>query len=354
MRMNDVMIRYQEGLKTHENAKGGSLLSEQDLEGLRVFATTVLRGSRDRELTGYLLELDWRRNAIERQIPIPVKSSHPFWNARGGNRGGRGLFVHRGILYVATALTIYQYDSNLQLVGEIAHPWLAGLHEIFIDEEGIWATSTVHDLVFKLDFQGNIVDEWFGSESEVLQQFFGYSGRQLNLSLEFHPETFTAEYEQYCADERLHVNTVWSYEGVVFVLACRKNALIRIRPLPEQVVVLDEKLSSPHNGILTEDGEVLINDTQNQRLCLYSLDDGRARCTIDTSIYKGGSGFSQQFSTPGWQRGLAHVKNSVYLVGTSPASVFEVDIRSGVIGRICQIDDDINHCIHGLTATYNL
>lgn len=350
----DALIGYPNALKTHESALGHSLLSKRDIEGLRVFATTVLRGACDRELTGYLLELDWRRNIVKRQIPIPIKSSHPFWNARGGNRGGRGLFVHGGILYVATALTIYQYDPNLQLIGEIAHPWLAGLHEIFIDEEGIWVTSTVHDLVFKLDFHGNILDEWWGSESLVLQQSFGYCGRQLNLSLEFNQETFAEEYEQYCADERLHVNTVWSYGGSVFVLACRKNALIRIRPLPERVIVLDDGLRSPHNGILTNEGEVLINDTQNQRLCLYALVDGRTLHTVDTSIYREGSNGSHQFSTAGWQRGLAHVVGSVYLVGTSPASVFEVDIKSGAIGQICQIDNDINHCIHGLTATYHL
>lgn len=234
----DAMIGYPNALKTHESALGHSLLSKRDIEGLRVFATTVLRGACDRELTGYLLELDWRRNIVKRQIPIPIKSSHPFWNARGGNRGGRGLFVHGGILYVATALTIYH--------------------------------------------------------------------------------------------------------------------LIRIRPMPEQVVVFDEKHSSPHNGILTGDGEVIINDTQNQRLCLYSLDDGKVLSTKNTPVHGEIASCSQQFSSPGWQRGLSHVKRSVYLVGTSPASVFEVDIKSGTIGQICQIDNDINHCIHGLTATYHL
>ncbi|MBD2039818.1 hypothetical protein [Microcoleus sp. FACHB-672] len=328
-----------------------SLLSESQLKELRVFATTVVRGSGSHEMTGFLLELDWENNRVKEKIPIPLDSSHPFWNARGGNRGGRGVFVHNGILYVATAMSILKFDSQLNQVGEIVHPYLAGLHEIYINSEGIWITSTVHDLVLKLDFQGNLIDEWWGSESKILQQEFGFSGRQLNLNLDFPTNTFTEDYARYCQEERLHLNSIVAHEGEVYILASRLKAFIKIRPEPEKVIFQDNLLASPHNSLVTLDNRIIINDTGNQGIRIYELSSGK-RSMILSTAKDGKRGLSDQFAKAGWQRGLAHVKDSVYLVGTSPATVFEVDIDKGLLGQICQIDTDIKHCIHGLTITY--
>ena len=327
------------------------LIPRGHLEGLRVFATTVIRGSENRELTGFLLELDWQNNQVKGRIPIPLETGHPFWNARGGNRGGRGIFAHDGTLFVATAMSVLMFDSELNQIGELTHPYLAGLHEIYADSEGIWLTSTVHDLVIKLDFDGNVIDEWWGSESQLLQQAFGFTGRNLNLELNFPEETFVLEYERYCKEERLHANTVWPHNERVYVLACRGKAFIKIRPEPERIILHDSQLGSPHNGIVTPDDRVIINDTQNERIRTYDLSSGRHLMTLSTSIYEDEN--SEQFAKAGWQRGLAHVEGSVYLVGTSPATIFEVDIDKGVIGQICRIDTDVRHCIHGLTVVKN-
>lgn len=320
-----------------------------DLKGIRVFVTTVIRGSINRELTGFLFELDWQNNRIKERIPIPLDTAHPFWNVRGGNRGGRGVFAHNGTLYVATAMSVLMFDRKLKKIGELTHPYLAGLHEIYVDSEGIWITSTVHDLVIKLDFGGNIIDEWWGSESQLLQHELGFSSRRLNLNLDFAKETFAIEYERYCQKERLHVNAVWSHNGKVYVLANRTKTFIRIRPGPEKVVLQDIQLGAPHNGILTSTGRVIINDTQKQCIRTYDVLSGKRQMTLSTPVY--GSKNSQQFAKTGWQRGLAHIEDSIFLVGTSPATIFEVDIDRVAIGQICKIDTDIRHCVHGLTVT---
>lgn len=323
------------------------LLPRETAAGIRVFATTVIRGSENHELTGYLLELDWVKNQVKTRIPIPVDTSHPLWNPRGGNRGGRGVAVQHGTLYVATAMSVLLYDRNLTQIGEISHPYLGGLHEISVDHEGIWLTSTIHDLVIKIDFQGNVIDEWWGSESTSLQHALGYSGRDLNLKLDFPPETFVPEYEKYCDEERLHVNTVYARGENVYVLSCSKKAFIQIRPGSDRVIVYDGKLGSPHNGILTPDGRVIINDTRNQCIRTYEFSSGKRLATLFTVLSDDER--SVQFAKAGWQRGLAYVEGSIFLVGTSPASVFEVDIDRGSIGQVCVIDSDVTHCIHGLT-----
>lgn len=326
-----------------------SLLSPNCVEELRVFATTVIRGTKEREITGFLLEIDWVHNNVKKRIPIPLDTGHPFWNSRGGNRGGRGIFVHNGILYVATALSVLKFDRDLNQVGEITHPYLAGLHEIYVDDDGIWLTATVHDLVVKIDFEGNVLDEWWGSESRVMQRYFEFSSRDLNLALDFPEETFVSEYEEYCKDEIFHINTVWSQNGKVYAFSSNKRSLIKIRPKPEKVVLQDGQLRSPHNGILTPDNRIIVNDTKNQCIRVYDL-LGRRLKTLSTALGKRPIGGSMQFAQPGWQRGLSHVTDSIYLVGTSPATVFEVDIDKNIIGQVCRIDMDTRHCIHGLTV----
>jgi hypothetical protein len=327
-------------------SESDSLLSKKEMEGVRVFATTVIRGSSNREMTGFLFELDWNNGRIERKVPIPLDTKHPFWNARGGNRGGRGVFVYDGKLYVATSMSILIYDTDLMQIGEICHPFLAGIHEIFVSSDGIWVTSTVHDGVVKLDFLSNVTDSWWGSESRLLQEELGYSGRTLRLKLDFPRDSFFQEYERYCAEERLHVNAVWQKEEDVFVLSCRKKAVVQIRPGPERIIFQDEELASPHNCIVTEKGLAVINDTQNQRIRIYDLSSGKMSRTVPTVIYD--QMRSEQFANAGWQRGLARVRDSVYLVGTSPATIYEADISTGKVGRVWPIDDDVRHCIHGL------
>jgi len=315
---------------------------------MKVFATTVIRGDANPELTGYLYALEWRSNSVRQSIPIPIDSLNPFWNSRGGNRGGRGIVMCNGVLFVATATSILKYDSDLNLVGTLDHPLLAGLHEMFVDGEGIWVTSTIHDLVMKISFNGEGLDTWWGSESKYLQSEFGYSGRTLNLEMAFGKENFVQGYEHYCQDERLHVNSVWVHDEQVYILACRKNALIKIKPMDEQIIVRDNSLMHPHNGIVTEKGDVLINNTMKQTLNVYELSSGKLLREIPTNIF--GESISEQFAKAGWQRGLAHLEGSKYLVGTSPAAIFEVDIESGEIGQILRIDSDVRHCIHGLAV----
>jgi hypothetical protein len=252
---------------------------------------------------------------------------------------------------VATAASILKYDLDLNLIGEISHPHIAGLHEIHVDDHGIWVTSTAHDLVMQLDPDGEVLFEWWGSECQPLQHSLGYTGRNLNPTLDFPSDGYEEHYEKYCGEERLHINTVAVTSSAVYVLANRQKSLIRIRPEPAEVIVRDPLLASPHNGVTITGNRFLINDTGNQLLRLYD-DSGRRIRSLSTKMHHGKTR-SKQFALPGWQRGLAHVTDSRFLVGTSPASIFEVDIEKEVIGQICVVDEDVNHCIHGLTVVHH-
>ncbi len=314
-----------------------------------VYTSTVVRGASN-QLGGFLYCIDWSEKRIINRVPIPVDSLHPSWNSRGGNRGGRGVQLDResGILYVATASEILKYSMDLRFLGTLNHYYMAGLHEILLDRNSIWVVSTVHDLVFQIGLDGQILDEWWGSTSSVLRKSFPTKGRSINVALDFPLEEFEEQYEKYCNEEEFHFNALAIYKESVFVLSNAKNALLQIMP-SEKMVFIDHGLAHPHNLMITSNGKVILNDTGNQRLKIYDLSSGINEKTISTPINYT-TEKSEQFAKAGWQRGLSYLESDSYIVGSSPAQLFEINTASGeVYGRMV-LDENVRHCIHGLLA----
>lgn len=326
------------------------LLNSEDYKNKKVFATTVLRESLNKELTGYLYKIDWYNQSILKSTKIPLNSGHPFWSGRGGNRGGRGIEYKNNILYVATAMSILKYTTELQLIGEIKAKELAGLHEICIVEQGIWCTSTIHDLMILLSFDGKVIDSWDGSNSELLQSTYSFTPRHLNYNFDIDPtkvENSLSNIESYVSQERLHINSVSSNKNdEVFIYASKLNSLVKIRPLPEALIIEDTKLlNAGHNCTYNDSTSFIANDTKRQNIVLYNL-DGDIIKRINTSINS--RQLSTQFTKPGWQRGLSRITDDVFLVGSSPALIFEVNIQTGEIGQLFELDNNVKHCVHGL------
>ncbi|MCK5416739.1 hypothetical protein KAI92_04920 [Candidatus Parcubacteria bacterium] len=332
--------------------KKESILPLDVQKKIRIFAATVIRGSNNKDLTGYLIEIDWLTGKIKQKISIPATTlSKDFWSSRGGNRGGRGIWIHDKILYLATAVTIRKYDTDLKFIGEISNPKLAGIHDILIEDDGIWVTSTLHDLIIKIDFNGNTLYEWKGSESKILQKKLKFKSRKLNLKLDFPNNNYEKHFTQYCKEERLHLNSICKFNNSIYVYALLQNAFIKIYPKPEEIILKDDNLMSAHNCIFTKNGNIIINNTRKQNIRIYNFKTKKIIKNLKTNIFD--TDKSNQFSSAGWQRGLCEIKNNVFLVGTSPATIFEVDIKNNIIGKIVTLDNDIKHCIHGLIASSN-
>lgn len=315
-----------------------------------VFVSTVIRGSKNPKVSGKLFYLKWPSGKIVSKCNIPATTkTAPFWNTRGGNRGGRGVFFHRNHVYVATAVTIRKYTKGLKFVKEIYNPKFCGLHEIWVDNSGIWAVSTVHDLIIKVDFNGKTLHEWVGSSSKVLQKRFKFTPRKQNLTLTFPRDKYQLYYNKYANTERLHLNTVQVVNDKVYAFSCRKRVLVKILPKPDRIVMHDPGLISPHNCLFISKGRLLVNDTGQQQLKLYRS-NGKFLKTIPTKVVNVSTGVP--FAIPGWQRGLAHLHSDHFIVGTSPFTLFEVKLSTGKIVHKLTLSNNITHCVHGLHVVH--
>ncbi len=107
-------------------------------------------------LFGLLIEIDQTDGHVINQLKIdtPVEAT----NKNDGGRlkpGLRGLYEYQDKIYTASWNKIFIIDKqNLEIEKEISHQWMSDLHGIYVDQQGIWVTSSYPDAVILYDFEG--------------------------------------------------------------------------------------------------------------------------------------------------------------------------------------------------------
>jgi len=326
-----------------------------DSQGKRFFVTTILRNSQDNHMTGHLYELDWQGQSVLRSVPLALTEGTRFWNPRGANRGGRGMAVLDGELLVGVAQRILRFDRDLNYLGAIDNPNLGSVHGIAVLNGTIWVTSGLHDMVVNLDRHGKTLGLWRGHESWLLRRKFFLPRRSLNLELDFPEERFTEGYIRYAAQELYHINALALDGEDVLLLAPRIRSVVRLQnkngKLHELVEFTDPRLPLGHDLVRWKGGFV-INDTHRQQIRLYG-ETGKLQKILATEMVPT-HGPARQFFTGGWQRGLTHLHGATFLATTSPAMAFEIDVEQACIGRVLQINSDINNCPSNILVTSDL
>jgi hypothetical protein len=246
-------------------------------------------------------------------------------------------------LYVATATSIKVYDEWLNLIDEIRHPYLAGLHAIHVGKMGILVAVTVHDMIMRVDFSGKEQFVWRGSESAQLQAALKFEGRPDIRSIE-------DINEEYLSSNRLHLSGLAVKDEYIYALSGKLGVLIKLNPNKansESLVIARHQtnLSRPHDVCITTSSTFLINSTNKQEIQEYEKNGSLLR-TIKTSLYS--IARVNMFATPGWQRGLAWLAGSTYLVGTSPLTIFSVDVANGKISDTLKLSDSVTLTSYGI------
>jgi len=108
--------------------------------------------------SGSLYVFDIRNQKIVKRCEIiepPYREADP--NPRGGFRGLKGISIDQDRIAIANASTIFIYDNLWTPLNYLWHPSCAGIHDISLQNNLVWATSSRNDLLLCLDFDGNIV-----------------------------------------------------------------------------------------------------------------------------------------------------------------------------------------------------
>ncbi len=124
----------------------------------RCLVSTICRGSRPGEPSGYLYVVDPERG-VQGSCPVPpAPHLHREPNPRGGIRGGRGLATDGDTVYVANGSGMLHFDSSWRRLADIDHPWCGNVHDLAVRDDRLWVCSTANDALVVFDAAGRLTD----------------------------------------------------------------------------------------------------------------------------------------------------------------------------------------------------
>jgi len=313
---------------------------------VEIFCSTIIRGAADKDMTGFFYHILWPEKRILSKIPVPAVTKG--FGARGGSRGGRGLLWRDGFLFACACDKILVYDERFNIIDIFTHPHIIGHHDLAADDEGLWCTSTLIDALFKLDWCGNIVDEWYASEDrEFIRMFEGDDSPAYEMPRprrkDYVSDVDREGLDVY--DEQFHFNTLHISDGAVYTFSNTKAALVQVRPRPA-IVQRNPRWQWAHNVIPLEDA-IIVNNSYHKSFERFR--PGAAQPEVCARLDKTDD-CATQFAAGGWVRGLARVNERYAYVGSSPAAIFLVDIMTGnVIDRMV-LENGVNDTVHSIAV----
>ena len=225
---------------------------------------------RDDEPTPYglLIQVDENDGQIIRKLRIDT----PVDAINEGGRlkpGLRGLYQYRDKIYTASWNKIFIINKEtLEVEHEISHKWMSDVHGIFVNQEGIWVTSSYPDALILYDFNGNPQRCLWIPETCI------YSPRsQVDKEMDwrFKGKDFRG-FRQY------HINHVEINNGYVYitgrgegnnngrVVRFKKERFLNSNKLQDRDLELyTQRLFGPHDGLW--DGDILwLTETNNMSI----------------------------------------------------------------------------------------
>jgi hypothetical protein len=308
----------------------------------RVIATAVVRSAHQGESHGGVYLIDLKSGNIEQVVDWAININ---WQGRGFDRGLRGIAFHGGLTYIASSAAILVYNESFEKVATFENPYLRHCHEIDIDGDTLWATSTGFDTILAIDLKRQRFVRGFhlryGRLRNRLKRIFPVGLPRL---VSFDPN---GEEGPKAADT-LHLNTVLVHDGLIY---CSGTGLNRILHLD------GERLSGyaripfrTHNARPYQEG-VLMNHTEANKI-RYADRAGQVREQWRVPIYEESrllnNKLPREHARQGFGRGLCTTDAGEILAGSSPATLSRYERGDPQPKQSINLTMDVRYAIHGL------
>jgi hypothetical protein len=330
-----------------------------------VYFSTVVRTASP-EQGGELVRLDWDTKRVRARVPVkPVDPVLDDPNPRGNSRGGRGVAIVGDEVIVASYHTLHVFDRSLVHKRDIQHPLFVGLHETFETGRGtLWVTSTAIDAALEIDLDTDkVVREFWPREMEAFQLAFDLVPLEIDKNADNRARFLDGSHVKH--PSHIHLNAVTELDGEVLAFFNRFGAVVSLSE--ERVVAKRKALRGGHNLIVERPGRVRANDTLGRRIYAFDVESGERSSRIRLLRESGLAPWARRMDRVFWAkqwlhdhglqrmapprplfvRGLA-LRGDRLWVGCSPATIFELDARTGERLDAFHYRRDVRCCIHGL------
>lgn len=314
-----------------------------------VIATSVVRSAHQGESHGGVFLVDLERQRI-RQV-IDWNQTEISFQGRGGDRGLRGIAFRDDLIYVAASDEVLIFDQSFAIVGSIRNRHLKHCHEIHIDSDRLYLTSTGFDSILVFDLAGRRFTDGYciryahGSpEMDPSQQ------ARVTLNADwFHPE---ADGGPTLADTT-HLNSVWAKDGRMWVCGVQLPAVLSVGRNEKGEASIGAWARAPggtHNARPFRDG-VLANHTAGRAVCLLDR-EGNIRQAMNIIGYDESellnNDLPEDFARQQFGRGLCVCDENHVIAGSSPSTISVYDLSTGRRIKTVNLTMDVRNAIHGL------
>jgi len=306
----------------------------------------VIRSTQKGESHGgvYLVDLqaetynqlvDWNSIAID-------------WEGRGGDRGLRGIAFYKDYIFIAASDEVFVFDQQFQRIDSFQNRYLKHCHEITIDGDKLYCTSTGFDAILVFDLLKNK----FTAGYHITKGAPGFFYNLFHSNKEFTLHTFDPnELNGPTLTKKWHINTVFVKEGKIHLSATSIANLLYIEN--DKILPHISIPKGTHNVTIFEEG-ILFNDTMSDQVILLDK-KGDLKTKWEIKSYAEEdllmSDIPEDFARQRFGRGLSTFKDKYIIGGSSPATISVYDLSTGGQAiKTINLSMDIRNAIHGLAV----
>lgn len=309
----------------------------------RILCSSVVRSVHQGESHGGLYLVDLANEGAEQVLDWTDANIN--WEGRGGDRGLRGIAFHDGSIYLAASDEVFVYDRSFERQGSFRNPYLGMCHEIFVDGDRLYLSSTGFDSVLEYDLKaGRFTRGW------CLRYANAWKLRR-TLKLKVPPSL--SSFDPNATDgpgrgDTSHVNHVWVQDGAILASGTKLAGMYRI-----DGARLERYAKIPfgtHNTRPFRDG-VLFNHTKTDRIAYGSL-RGEVIASVPLPTYPRErlehADLPEDLARPTFGRGLTVLADGRVVGGSSPATISVYDLDAQRMITSVNITMDVRNAVHGL------
>jgi hypothetical protein len=298
-----------------------------------LIATSVVRGSRQGESHGGVYLVNFEKRQVAQTVDW--NKSGINLEARGGDRGLRGITFHDNDILIASSEELFRYDRSFKIRTSNKNQYLKHCHEICRYQGMVFLTSTGFDSLLGFDLEKKTFVWGF----HLQRQYDQCAGFAFEPRSPMGPRPVN----------NFHINMVHVDDTGIYLSGLRTEALLHI----DGKMKVSEVCSLPvgaHNARPYRDG-ILFNDTASDALRYVGRDGVSVAfqtVTYDEDDIEFAGIDESKIARQGFGRGLCPVGDRFVAAGSSPSTISLYDLENRQKVGSVNLTMDIRNAIHGL------
>ena len=209
---------------------------------MKLLATSVVRGSNTLQSRGGVYLIDLEQQSVVQTLDW--NTSGTDWQARGRDRGFRGIAFDRETVFFAGGDELFAYSPDFQRIGSWRNPYLKNCEEIAVHERTLFLVSTGCDSILAFDLDRHE----FHWAMQVKEKDFHFQGSIFDPRSDGGPLLLN----------KLHINSVYCDSNGMYISGLRTGGMLHFNG--KTVLMSAELPAGSHNARPFRDG-VLFNDS---------------------------------------------------------------------------------------------